>query len=193
MKNSKLDFDQILNSKNFIKKPRLVTIETLKEITNITNEERKEHIFSFCSEDELNELMKQDDSLDSTMLIQFALEDFNMTVEQLSDKTKIKVQILKQFIDGKMMPWKLKVDEIAQIIRILNISVDEFIKGLRNKTIIIDSKEINIEGIQLPRAKNMTKREQKKAMIDMEKQILLQDEAEEREEFIQTLKSLVNR
>lgn len=193
MKNSKMDFDEILNSNSFIKKPKLVTIETVKEITNMTFEERKEHRTSFCLDEELHELMNQDYSLDSTMLIQFALEDFNMTIHQLSDKTRINEKLLKKIIDGKIMPWKLKVEEVAQIIRTLNIPIDEYIKGLKNKTIIIESKDINIDGIQLPRAKNMTKREQKKAMIDMEKQIMIQDEAEERDEFIQTLKSFVNR
>lgn len=193
MKNSKINFEELLISKNFIKEPQLVTIETLKKISTMKSKERKEHISSFCTEEELHDLMEPSYSLDSTLLVQFALEDFDITIEQLSDKTKIKVKTLKQIIEGKMMPWKLKVEEIAQMIRTLNISVDEYTRGLKNKTIIVDSKDINIEGVQLPRAKNMTKSEQKKAMIDMEKQILLEDEAEERDEFIQTLKSFVNR
>ncbi|RFB11460.1 hypothetical protein DZB84_20550 [Bacillus sp. HNG] len=193
MKNSKMNFDEILNSKNFIKKPQLFTIDNLKDYINMTSQERKEIVSSFCSEEEINELMNKDYNLDSTMLIQFALEDFNMTIDQLSDKTRVKKETLKEIVTGKLLPWKLKVEEILQIIHTLNISIDEFVKGLKNKTIIVDPKDINISGIQLPRAKNMTKREQKRAMIDMEKQIIIQDEEREREKFIQTLNSFVNR
>lgn len=193
MKNSKMNFDEILNSKNFSKKPQLFTIDNLKDYINMTTQERKEIVSSFCSEEEIDELMKKDYSLDSTMLIQFALEDFNMTIDQLSDKTRVKKETLKEIVTGKLLPWKLKVEEILQIIHTLNISIDEFVKGLQNKTIIVDSKDINISGIQLPRAKNMTKREQKRAMIDMEKQIIIQDEKREREKFIQALNSFVNR
>ncbi|MDC3416673.1 helix-turn-helix domain-containing protein [Aquibacillus salsiterrae] len=171
-------------TKNFIRKKKAILIDTSENNNSISN---------FCTEEELDDFMNEEHSLDSTMLIQFALEDFNMTIDQLSDKTRINIQTLKKIINGKMMPWKLTIEEVAQILHTLNISIDEFIKGLKNKTIIINSKDVNIDGIQLPRAKNMNKREQKKAMIDMEKQIMVQDEAEERDEFIQTLKNFVNR
>jgi hypothetical protein len=193
MKNSKMNFEEILNRNYFIKRPKILTVENVKNISNMSSEHRKEQISTFCSEEELHELMNKDDSLDSTLLIEFALEDFNMSVDKLSDITRINVIILKKIINGKLMPWKLKVEEVAKIIQTLNISVEEYIKGLKNKTIVIDSKDISIEGIQLPRAKNMTRKEQKRAMIEMEKQIMIQDEAEERDMFIQTLKNFVNR
>lgn len=196
MKNSKMNFDEILNTNNFIKKPNLFTVENLKEIAEMSPEDRKESISTFCTIEELEELdsLTGDNSgLDISTLIQFAMEDAGFNIDQLSSKAKINKENLKELISGKKMPWKLELEEIIKLINTLHLSIDEFIQGTREKTIIINSRDINISGIQLPRANNITKREQKKAMIEMERQIIVQDELEEREEFIQTLKNLVSR
>ncbi|WP_047982118.1 hypothetical protein [Ornithinibacillus contaminans] len=195
MNNSRLNFDEILNSKNFTKKPNLFTINNLKDIANMSSKERKERILEFCTEEELNELDRlstKNMNLDSSTIIEFAMDDMGLDSEHLSEKVKINSHTLKEILNGKIFPWKLEIDQVLNLLSTLNIPVNDFINGMREKSIIISNKDINISVPHLPRAKGLTKKQQYKAMVDMEKQILIQDEEKEREEFIQTLRKFVN-
>jgi hypothetical protein len=185
--------DEIMESKDLNKKSKVFTIENFKEIANMDPLKRKELVYSYCDEKELTEFMNEEYKPDAAIILQFAIEDLSIGVEELSKKTKIKHDELKNLINGKKMPWKLKVEEIVNIINILDISTSDFIDAVKRKNIAINPKDLNISGIHLPRAKNLNKKEQKKAMLELERQIAIQDEIEERDHFIEELKCFVNR
>jgi hypothetical protein len=185
--------EEIINSKDFNRKSKIFTIEDFKIIESREPLKTKEVIFSYCNENELEEFMNDEYRPDATMIIQFAIEDISISIEELSNRTQIRHDELKNLINGKRMPWKLDVNEIVNIVRTLNISIFDFIEAVKRKNIVINSKDINISGIHLPRAKNLSRREQKKAMIELERQIAIQDEIEERDHFIEELKNFVNR
>ena len=197
MRNNGNVFEEWINAKYLGNRLNLFTTDDLNKIAKMSSKERRQSLLSWCSEEELdnleNELLKEEYSLDSTMLLQFALEDLGISVERLSEETRIDKKYLTDLLSGKLLPWKLKVDQVVTLLQILGISINEFTKGLRQKRIIVRNKDVNIEGVQLPRAKSLTKREQKRAMIEMEKQIMVHEEMEEREEFIQRLTSFVSR
>ncbi|OLN21330.1 hypothetical protein BTO30_15580 [Domibacillus antri] len=193
MANSKINLERLLNPQSFPDKLNLFTIDNVKEIMNLNSTERKKTVDEFWDEEDIEDLSRYDYSPDSTMLIQFAVEEHCIKIENLSKKTKIQIDILKDLIKGKLMPWKLKAEEVLTLINILDIPCDDFIKGIVNKKITVSLKQLKISGMHLPRAKNLSQKEQKKAMIEMERQIAIQDEEEERDIFIQELKNLVNR
>lgn len=193
MTNPKINFEKLFDSIPPHKKTKTLTINDVKELMKLSDKELTEAVDYHWKSEELKELEANSHLLDSTLLIQFALEDHKIQLEKLSKKSNISIDTLKSIIKGKIFPWKLRVEEIFSLISALEIPIDDFIEGLLNKEIFIESKQLQISGLHLPRAKNLSQVKQKEAMLEMERQIAIQDEEEERETFIQDLKNLVNR
>lgn len=189
----KINFDHIFNSDSLPKKPNLFTIQSLKDIADMETRIRKETIDSFWEEDDLYELDNEEYKPDSTILIQFAIEDLSLNAQDLSEKTKITLENIMGLLKGTILPWKIEVEKMYRLVSFLNIEPDEFIQGLKYKTIIIQNKDLNLNGLHLPRAKNLSEKEKKRALLEMEREIAIQDEKELRDQFIHDFNNFVSR
>lgn len=190
MKKFDIELNQLINTRT-IKKPNLVTIESLKELAAMSVEKRDELISEMCSMYEFDGFMKSEFQPDSTLIIEFAMEDLNVSIQDISKKTSIDLDSIKKLFTGQLMPWRLELNQLFEFISFLNISKEDMIDAMRNQKITFKPNQLQFNGTHLPRAKGMSRSEAKKAMIQMEIQMAIQDEEQYREKFIQDFKNFV--
>ena len=82
-------------------------------------------------DEELPEFHLESYPLDCILLIQFALEDRQMSIKQLSAFADIKEDLIQQLFNQSLMPWELPDHSFIKLIQYLELDIQEVIEGLR--------------------------------------------------------------
>ncbi|WP_028551690.1 hypothetical protein [Paenibacillus sp. UNC451MF] len=70
-------------------------------------------------------------TLDCILLIQFALEDQNININELSNHLEILEDSIYQLLNNSIMPWELPESSFIRLVQYLHLEVNEVIEGLK--------------------------------------------------------------
>ncbi|WP_282937595.1 hypothetical protein [Paenibacillus sp. RC67] len=119
------NIDSVIGYHHFLEK----VLDDSESYNSYLLNNKHDHIYE--KDEDLLDFNLESYSFDCILLIQFALEDQNIDIKELSTYLEIIEDSIYQLLNNSIMPWELPESSFIRLIQYLNLEVNEVIEGLK--------------------------------------------------------------